>query len=160
MKTRDKLVLENVTLLFRNFSGKAGNYNEEGDRSVCIKLDPSLADELSKDGWNVRVLQPRDDDAEPGFYLPVTVSYRNVEPNIYTHIGKQRTRITEDTVSSLDYVDIINADIAISPYHWERRTKNGTDRGIKAFLKTMHLTIDQDEFADKYRDEEEEVPFL
>ena len=57
--------------------------------------------------------------------------------------------MNENTVGELDNIDIANADLIISPYHWEVNGK----RGVKAYLKTAYITMDEDEFAYKYNEE-------
>ena len=59
--------------------------------------------------------------------------------------------ITEDLVGTLDAVDIAKVDIVVNAYDWTIRA--GTpqeDSGRKAYLKTMFLTINEDDLERKY----------
>ena len=151
-KTIDNIKLENAKILggsFRNFSGEATKFNPKGgDRTFCVVIDDQeTVARLIADGWNVRSLAPRDEGDTPTYYLSVKVSYDNFPPKVILVSGGNMTRLTEETINTLDYAEFTNADVIIRPYSWEVNGKSG----VKAYLKVMYVTIDQDPFEEKYQ---------
>lgn len=142
------VIMEGVRIIFRNFAGKEGQYNREGDRNFAVLLDEKTADVMSADGWNVKMLKARDEeeDSVPQAYLPVAVNFRGRPPRIVMITSHNRTTLDESQVEMLDWVDILNVDLIVRPYEW---TVNGKS-GIKAYLQSMYITIEEDPLEAKY----------
>jgi hypothetical protein len=150
MATREEkpLVIEKTRIIFRNFAGKAGKYNEEGDRNFCLPLELGLAEELEREGWNVKNLRSREvgDPDQP--YLHVKVSYKHFPPRVNLLTSKGRTPLTEDMIEMCDWLDIAWCDIVLNPYRW---SVNG-NTGVKAYLKTLYIRVNEDYLELKYAD--------
>lgn len=143
----NNLILEDVRLIFRNFSGRASDYNREGVRGFSVLLETKLAERMERDGWNVKWLPAREEGDERQAHLPVTARYdRGRPPRIFMITSNNRTPIFEDTVDMLDWADLETVDLTIRPYDWETPTGSGR----KAYLQTMYVTLDEDDLDRKY----------
>ena len=147
-RVENTVVIENAQIVFRNFAGHEGKYNKEGERDFCVLLDPDVAEDMRRDGWNIRTLKARE-EGEPGTpYVNVQVSYKGRPPMIYMITSRGRTAIDENSVELLDWAEIRNADLILRPYNWD---VNG-EQGVKAYLKSLYLTIEEDYLDQKYAD--------
>lgn len=149
MANTNNLTIENAKILFRNFSGKEARFNPAGQRNFCVILDDdNLAKRLVKDGWSVKYLRPREEGDPEQPYLKVKVRFENRPPKIVLISSSGKTTLDEENVNILDWADISNVDLIINPYNWDVNGKSG----ITAYLKTMYVTIEEDEFEKKYAD--------
>lgn len=142
------LTMEDARILFRNFAGKEGQYNREGERSFCVILDEDIAEQMHRDGWNVKVLKSREEGDPEEPYLHVTVGFKGRPPMIVMLTSKGRTTLSEDEVELLDWVDIAEVDLTVRPYTWSVNGKSG----IKAYLKAIYVKIEESILDIKYRD--------
>lgn len=149
----DNIIIENARIGFRNFSGKEGKYNPAGRRNFCVFIDSELGKVLEEDGWNVRWLDPKNESDDQQAYLQVAVSFDNIPPKLIIVSSKGKTVLDEESVSILDWAEIKEVDLVIRPYNWvlHEGTKN-EKKGVKAYIKTMYVTIHEDEFEAKYYD--------
>ena len=140
------ILIEDCKIIFRNFTGKETAMNREGDRNFCVLLSDEQAKNLLADGWNVKYLNPRDEDDTPQAFLQVRVMFGKYPPRIVMIASTGKTILDESSVSTLDWVEIRKADLTIRPYTWEVQGKTG----IKAYLKSLYVTIEEDLLELKY----------
>lgn len=142
------VIMEGVRIIFRNFSGKEGQYNREGDRNFAVLLDDNIATAMAEDNWNVKWLKPREgeEDETPQAYLPVSVNFKGRPPRIVLVTSRGRTNLDESSIEMLDWADILNVDLIVRPYEWIVNDKSG----IKAYLQSIYVTIEEDPLEIKY----------
>jgi hypothetical protein len=167
------ITIEDARIIFRNFSGAEGRYNAKGKRNFNVLLDDDTAEAMLADGWNVKYLQPREEGDAPQARVEVEVKWsdnpRSRPPHIVMITSKGKTDLDESMVDILDWAEIEYVDLIIRPYEWEVQDKSG----VKAYLKSIYITLHEDELEKKYMDvpdsaqsaafdipdEEDETPF-
>lgn len=147
----NSVTMRDVRIIFRNFRGEEGKFNQKGTRNFGVILPPDIAEAMASDGWNVKNLQPREEDAEEGElptpWLPVEAAYdKGRPPTVVLITDHGRTNLSEQTIENLDWVDIIKVDLIVNPYTWDVNGKSG----VKAYLKSMYVTIEEDELEREY----------
>lgn len=139
-------MIEDARIIFRNFSGKEGQYNREGDRNFAVILPVDVAEHMLQDGWNVRFLEPREEGDEATPYISVAVNFANRPPRVVLLTSTTRTQLDERSVEVLDWSDIRTADLIARGYDWTVNGKSGT----KAYLQSLFVTIEEDALERKY----------
>lgn len=146
----ENLKIKNAKITFRNFRGEERRFNREGNRNFCIVLPEEDALRLKEDGWNIRMRDPLEDGEPATGLLQVTVSFNNNRyiPKIVLVTSRGKTQMDEDMIGILDSAAIVKVDVCVRPREWEISGKTG----IKAYCKTLYVTIEDDEFEDDYED--------
>lgn len=153
---KNNIEFEDATIMFKNFRGRPTKFNPNGgSRNFCVRIpDPEVATALANDGWNIRVLAPREEGDEATNYLQVEVKYGGYNPpHVYTFANGVRTELDEDSIGELDSADIASIDLVVRPYNWDVQGRTG----VKAYLKTAYVTLNLDRFASKYAAQEHPV---
>ena len=151
---RGVLQIEDARIIYRNFGGEASKYNREGDRNFAVIIpNQEICDQLTAEGWNVKIKPPRDEDDTPFMFLPVKVKFNNRGPNIYVQSAGNVKRLTEETVGMLDEIDIQSVDMDLRPYDWEVNGKEGRS----AYLQAMNVIQNIDGFGAQYA--AQDLPF-
>ena len=148
------LQIDNARICYRNFSGEQTQYNREGNRNFALVIDDeNIANVLIEAGWNVKIKAPREERDVPFMYLNVKVKFNGRGPSVNLVSGKRVRKLTEDTISILDRIDICNVDLDIAPSHYENISGRS---GISAYLRSMEVTQELDRFEERYANRNDE----
>ena len=142
-RTYEPVTIRNARIFKSNFSGKEiPPYNPEGRRNFCVFIDDlKAAEEMEKDGWNIRWLEPRNEGDERKAFVSIAVNFNNRPPKIILVTSKGETRLDEESVGMLDWAEKENIDLTINSRYWD---DNGKQR-VKAYLRTMIVKIYEDD---------------
>lgn len=143
---RNNITIEGARIIFRDFSGEKNRYSN--DKTFTLALEEELADRLYSDGWPIRWLEPKTDDQVRLPILTVKIVFGKYPPQIVMITGGKKKVLTENEVHILDWANFQNVDVKITPYNYDFNGK----KGVKAYLKSLWVTIADDEFEMKYRD--------
>ena len=144
----DKVELENVRLIFRNFEGREDAFNPRGQRSTKVVLTPEQYQQLAALGYNVKLKESRFEDQDPQPQIEVFLRFDIMPPNVWQVTSRGKTLLNANNIAVLDTANILNVDMIIRPYDWE--SPQGTGR--KAMLADIWVTIEESRFDLKYAD--------
>jgi len=143
---RKEFKVEGARILFRNFSGRKDTFNPAGDRTFACVLTQEAAEAMAADGWNVKLLAPREEGDEATPYIQVKIGYEFRPPKIIVISSTARTHLDESTVGELDHAEFTNVDLICRGRWWTMGDKSGW----KAYLQSMYVTIYEDDLDRKY----------
>lgn len=143
---KKELILEGVTIIFRNLEGRGDRFNRAGNRNFSVLIDdPVTALRLQSQGWNVKSSKPKNPDDRVYWYLPVTV---NLSGNTKVYlVTDQCVLLKEDDVYLVDEMELSHADLILRAFDWEVNGKTGR----KAYMNTGYFVARIDKFARKYQ---------
>lgn len=158
MYNRNAVTLENCKVMYSktspNFSGRAHEYNNEGNRNFCMFIeDDDQALAMKNAGWDIRVLAPRDDhpEDEPKCFIPVSIKYRDMygspvkyPPRVYVvNSSGKAVEIGEKALNTLDNKQIKYVDVILNP-----RVKD--DGTFKAYVSELYVVAEENRLSEKY----------
>jgi hypothetical protein len=148
------VLLENREIIFRNFSGLEGRFNNAGNRNFCVKLSDAEAERMLADGWNVKWLQPREEGDNPQAYLKIRVKYSDnpkaKPPRVILITKRGKTPLDESMINILDWAEITNVDLIFRG--WAHGLVHGRDDMLAAYVNSIYVTIREDALEQKYAD--------
>jgi len=150
----EDLEIENakVKWAFSHFDGRADTFNDAGDHNFTLIIDDeSEARRLMEEGWNIRVLEPREEGDPVEHLLKVKISYRYEPPKIYLIKGQRKFRADETDLSDISRATCLKLDVIIQPSPWV----HGRESGVSAYAKEMYATVKESRFSQVYADFEE-----
>lgn len=142
--------LDGVKIIFRNLTGAERKFNAAGKRNFSIVLSPEQATAMKADGWNVKIREPKDEEGDTLLHIKANVNYKGRPPAIWLVTSRGRSLLDETTVGMLDYAEITNVDVILHPYFFDEDTVVPA-----AYVKTMFVTISEDELELKYAELED-----
>ncbi len=167
---RNVLQVNDAAIRFKNFTGRGDKYNREGDRNFSMVISggvlddgnsrrnvtaEEMADALMNDvnqygvGWNVKIKAPREEGDDPFIYLPIKLKFNERGPKIYLKSGRNVVPLSEETVGTLDNMNIVSIDLDIRPYDGDIQ---GPFRA--AYVQSLWVTQEVDRFAARFAEEE------
>lgn len=148
---RDRLIVDDARIVFRNFEGREEKYNRKGDRNFALVIPTEeMAQAMTERGWNVKIKDNREDGGDLFMYLPVKVKFNDRGPSVYLNTNGRVNMLDEESVGMIDQIDIATVSMDIRPYDWEVSGKTGRT----AYLERMDVVQELDRFAARYAEDD------
>jgi hypothetical protein len=150
---RNRPMISDARLIWRNFAGAEKQFNPAGKRNVTLVLTEEMFAELEAEGYNVKRKAPRNPDEDELLTLELKVNYspKTRDPRLILINSGGRTQLTADTVAALDFARFVKVDIVLNPYDWVMRENTpNEERGRSAYLEQGYFTIEENAFEAEY----------
>jgi len=148
-KRMHTVTLEDIKIVKQNFAGReVPPYNPEGRRNFLALIPDEKAEAMRDDGWKIGRLKPFEEEEVGPCFLPVHVRFDPHPPRIVLMSSHGKTDLEERDMKMLDVLTFSRIDLIVNPYMWDA---NGNS-GVKAYVKTLFLTMEPDELEEKYYD--------
>lgn len=159
--------MRDAKMIYTNFAGEAGQYNDAGNRNFNILLDKKDFDFLTDEGFRPR---ERDlDGADPQYMLKINVRFKNDptdtrNPKVLfkTKYGNKRLfaehtsavidgeQVSFSPIDILDWADIDNINLAFNEYQSPKSDHK------TAYLQLLIATKHEDPFEDEFYSDQDE----
>ena len=144
---RGILQIDDAKIVWRNFSGEASKFNRAGDRNFALVIpDQETAELLMDEGWNIKIKPAREEGDSPFMTLAVKIKFNDRGPICYLQTNGRRIRLKEETINTLDKIDIANVDLDVRPYDWNVNGKEGRTAYLHSICVTQNIV---DRFAEE-----------
>lgn len=142
-------VIRNVEMIYPNFEGRKGIYNDSGKRNFKIVLDDDTAKMLKDNGWtSVTYKQSKNDPDVGRWEMKVNVRFDKFPPRIVLTNSSGHRFLNEENAGLIDHLKFEKIDIRLSPYNYfDRRTNEPC---CSAYLEAFYGTIFEDELDKEY----------
>lgn len=169
---RGTLQIDNARILFKNFRGEGGPFNNEGDRNFSLIISGGMiddgrtparevdAEEMAQilmnetnrygAGWNIKIKPPREEGEDPFMHMKVKISTKNGCPPIYVNSAGNVRRLDEESMGMIDDIAIRYVNLDIRPYDGEMRG----EAFRSAYLDSIEVIQEIDRFTARYAEEE------
>lgn len=160
--------IDNTRFFSTNFSGNPANdrFGDARRKANIIIPDPAQAEELIRQGFNVRHTNPRPDDDPntfvPTYFVQAILKYRDRDGHPMKYPPKvvlvndryEEIPYDEEMVGQLDRIRVKNVRVILNPRVYDEA--NGSKN---LYIRTIYIEqdLESDCYADYYRRKREEL---
>lgn len=147
------LEVNDAFIFWTNFSGRENRFGNTA-KTFNLAISEAMKEQLEAMGWRVREVSNNDEENEQLLYfVNIKINMNSSYPplvNLYSEFrgNRNKTSLTDETISQLDLIEIKTADCLINAY--ESRNYPGK---VSGYLKKLNVIQEPNvEFGGKYDD--------